>query len=79
MHLISNKIIYDEKGILKSFSPIIVHSHNKEDNLAKYIKENGLKNGKNAMLIGDSIFDSYMAKYVDYEEKILVGYKNFIN
>ncbi len=77
MHIISNFFNYDKKGIVRGYKSKIIHSFNKDEFAIKGIKYfDMIKERKNTILIGDSLGDIDMAKGLDHEVILKIGFLN---
>ena len=77
MHIISNFFDYDKKGIVKGYKSKIIHSFNKDEFAIKGTKYFGMiKERKNVILIGDSLGDADMAKGLEHEAILKIGFLN---
>ncbi|KAJ3205646.1 5'-nucleotidase, cytosolic III [Clydaea vesicula] len=77
MHIVSNMMIFDEKGICVGFNEPLVHVFNKnEANIrnTEYFKEIEAK--KNVILLGDSLGDPHMSAGLDHDTVFKIGYLN---
>ncbi|NQU98035.1 hypothetical protein HQ533_01080, partial [Candidatus Woesearchaeota archaeon] len=77
MHIISNFFNYDKKGNVRGYKSKIIHSFNKDEFAIKETKYFGMiKERKNVILIGDSLGDTDMAKGLEHETILKIGFLN---
>lgn len=71
LHLLANKLLFDEGGNPIGVGDKIVHSHNKESVLSR---EEYPYLHSNCLLFGDMLTDCYMTKYAYYTNQIKIGF-----
>ena len=77
MHIISNFFDYDKKEIVKGYKSKIIHSFNKDEFAIKETKHfDTIKQRKNTILIGDSLGDIDMAKGLEHDVILKIGFLN---
>jgi len=79
IYIISNNLIWDEKGRVIGFEKPIIHSMNKDEILIKEFPVFGkIKTRKNVLLLGNSLGDPNMIKGFEYDNLLKVGFLNEI-
>ena len=77
IHIISNFFDYDKNGRVKGYKSKIIHSFNKDEFAIKGTKYfDMIKQRKNTILIGDSLGDIDMAKGLEHEVILKIGFLN---
>ena len=77
IYIISNNLIWDEKGRVIGFEKPIIHSMNKDEILIKEFPVFGkIKTRKNVLLLGNSLGDPNMIKGFEYDNLLKVGFLN---
>ena len=77
MHIISNFFDYDQKGMVRGYKSKIIHAFNKDEFAIKETKYfDMIKERKNVILIGDSLGDIDMAKGIEHEAMLKIGFLN---
>ena len=78
IHIISNSFEWDESGKAISVKEPIIHTLNKDETAIKNFPEifEKVKERKNIILLGDSIFDIDMASGFDCKNLIKIGFLN---
>lgn len=69
-HVVSNFMLFNESGILSSFTTPMIHS------LSKSLALSSHSTRKNLIVMGDLPTDIAVVERVDYEEAIFVGFAN---
>jgi HAD superfamily hydrolase (TIGR01544 family) len=72
--IISNQLVWDEQGNLKSVKEPIIHPMNKDKSLIEECSR--IKDRKNILLLGDNLEDVNMVNDLDYSNLIKVGFLN---
>ena len=77
VHIVSNFFDYDKNGSVKGYKSKIIHAFNKDEFAIKGTKYFGMiKERKNVILIGDSLGDVDMAKGLEHEVILKIGFLN---
>ena len=77
IHIISNFFDYNKKGKVRSYKSKIIHAFNKDEFAIRETKYFGMiKERKNVILIGDSLGDVDMAKGIEHEVILKIGFLN---
>ncbi len=77
IHIISNFFDYDKKGMVRGYKSKIIHSFNKDEFAIKGTKHfDIIKQRKNVILIGDSLGDIDMAKGIEHDIILKIGFLN---
>jgi 5'-nucleotidase len=77
IHIISNSLLYNKKGLAIDFKKPVIHSLNKDEttlNNLSFFKK--IKQRKNVILLGDNIEDIKMVDGFDYDKLIKIGFLN---
>ncbi len=75
--IISNSLIWDEKGNAIDFEKPTIHSMNKDETLVKEFPVfEKIKARKNVLLLGNSLGDPDMIKGFEYDNLLKVGFLN---
>ena len=77
IHIISNFFDYNKKGMVRGYKSKIIHAFNKDEFAIKGTKYFGMiKRRGNVILIGDSLGDVDMAKGLEHEVILKIGFLN---
>ena len=77
IHIISNFFDYDKNGRVKGYKSKIMHAFNKDEFAIKGTRYFGMiKQRKNTILIGDSLGDVDMAKGLEHDVILKIGFLN---
>lgn len=78
IHMISNRFVFDEKGITTGYDEsMIIHTYNKDETALRGSAYSSLvANRKNVVLIGDTLGDATMTDGLPHNVVIKVGFLN---
>jgi 5'-nucleotidase len=77
MHLISNKMIFNEDGICIGFKEPLIHVFNKnEASVVHTTHFSSIQDRRNVILLGDSLGDLRMADGLSHDVSLTIGFLN---
>ena len=77
IHIISNRMEFNEEGTVIGFKEPIIHVLNKDETmLADFPDFEKIKNRKNVILLGDNIEDVGMVQGFEYDNLLKIGFLN---
>jgi HAD superfamily hydrolase (TIGR01544 family) len=77
IEIISNEIIWDEKGNARSYRKPLIHSLNKDESAVQHPSlANALKSRRNAILMGNQLGDLDMSKGIKHDLLLKIGFYN---
>jgi len=75
MSILTNEILFDEKGVMTGVKEPIIHTYNKNElSISELPNYEEIEKRKNILLVGDVIGDLGMTEGFDYDELITVGF-----
>ncbi len=77
VYIVSNSFVWDKEGKATGVKKPIIHSMNKDEaEIKKLPVYQAIKNRRNVLLLGDSLGDVDMAKGLEHEQVIKIGFLN---
>jgi 5'-nucleotidase len=77
VHIISNFYNYNNDGTINGYKGQIIHSFNKDETEVKLLPHyHKIADRKNVILLGDGLGDLEMAKGINYDNILKIGFYN---